>query len=400
MKKTFLFSRENKKLISILNPINSKTHTQFVGGCVRKAIEGKLTTDIDLATVYKPEKIKKILLKNNYKVLDSAIKYGSITTFSKNYKYEITSLRKDIKPDGRHTKIQWTNNWLEDSLRRDFTINAIYCDKFGKIFDPLSGINDLKNKKINFIGSADLRIKEDYLRILRYIRFSLEYNSNIKDRNTIRIINKNIKFLKFISKERLLVELKKILELKNLLNINNKNYFKKILNRVYKIKFFDRLNRVEILNKKLRLNLNYLQILSILLVGYNKKNIYFSKEFRLSNKDKDYLNFIYEQFKLLKNKSYDYQTIRRQLYFYNKDLTLGFLNFIFCIKKEINLKNFIKYILFIKKFKVPKFPISGDFLIKKGFKEGKTLGKKLEFLKDSWIKNNFKLNLRNIQSLN
>ena len=396
MKKTFLFSRENKKLISILNPINSKTHTQFVGGCVRKAIEGKLTTDIDLATVYKPEKIKKILLKNNYKVLDSAIKYGSITTFSKNYKYESTSLRKDIKPDGRHTKIQLTNNWIEDSLRRDFTINAIYCDKFGKIFDPLSGINDLKNKKINFIGSADLRIKEDYLRILRYIRFSLEYNSNIKDRNTIRIINKNIKFLKFISKERLLVELKKILELKNLLNINNKNYFKKILNRVYKIKFFDRLNRVEILNKKLRLNLNYLQILSILLVGYNKKNIYFSKEFRLSNKDKDYLNFIYEQFKLLKNKSYDYQTIRRQLYFYNKDLTLGFLNFIFCIKKEINLKNFIKYMLFIKKFKVPKFPISGDFLIKKGFKEGKTLGKKLEFLKDSWIKNNFKLNLRNI----
>jgi len=289
-----------------------------------------------------------------------------------------------------------TNNWIEDSLRRDFTINAIYCDKFGKIFDPLSGINDLKNKKINFIGSADLRIKEDYLRILRYIRFSLEYNSNIKDRNTIRIINKNIKFLKFISKERLLVELKKILELKNLLNINNKNYFKKILNQVYKIKFFDRLNRVEILNKKLRLNLNYLQILSILLVGYNKKNIYFSKEFRLSNKDKDYLNFIYEQFKLLKNKSYDYQTIRRQLYFYNKDLTLGFLNFIFCIKKEINLKNFIKYILFIKKFKVPKFPISGDFLIKKGFKEGKTLGKKIEFLKDLWIKNNFKLNLRNI----
>ena len=400
MKKTFLFSRENKKLISILNPINSKTHTQFVGGCVRKAIEGKLTTDIDLATIYKPDKIKKILLKNNYKVLDSAIKYGSITTFSKNYKYEITSLRKDIKPDGRHTKIQLTNNWIEDSLRRDFTINAIYCDKFGKIFDPLSGINDLKNKKINFIGSADLRIKEDYLRILRYIRFSLEYNSNIKDRNTIRIINKNIKFLKFISKERLFVELKKILELKNLLNINNKNYFKKILNRVYKIKFFDRLNRVEILNKKLRLNLNYLQILSILLVGYNKKNIYFSKEFRLSNKDKDYLNFIYEQFKLLKNKSYDYQTIRRQLYFYNKDLTLGFLNFIFCIKKEINLKNFIKYMLFIKKFKVPKFPISGDFLIKKGFKEGKTLGKKLEFLKDSWIKNNFKLNLRNIQSLN
>ena len=396
MKKTFLFSKENKKLISILNPTNLETHTQFVGGCVRKAIERKLTTDIDLATVYKPEEVKKILLKNNYKVLDLAIKYGSITTFSKNYKYEITSLRKDIKPDGRHTKIQLTNNWLEDSLRRDFTINAIYCDKFGKIFDPVSGIKDLKNKKINFIGSPDLRIKEDYLRILRFIRFSLEYNSNIKDHNIMRIINKNLRFLKFISQERLFIELKKILELKSLFTINNKNYFKKIISQVYKIKFFERLNRVRILNKKLGLKFNYLQLLSILLVGYDKKYIHFSKEFRLSNKDKDYLNFIYEQFKLLKNKAYSYQTIRHQIYFYKKDLTLDFLNFIFCVNKEINLKTLIKYRLFIKKFKVPRFPISGDFLIKKGFKQGKKLGKKLEFLKNSWIKNNFKLNLRDI----
>jgi len=396
MKKTFLFSKENKKLISILNPTNLETHTQFVGGCVRKAIERKLTTDIDLATVYKPEEVKKILLKNNYKVLDLAIKYGSITTFSKNYKYEITSLRKDIKPDGRHTEIQLTNNWLEDSLRRDFTINAIYCDKFGKIFDPVSGIKDLKNKKINFIGSPDLRIKEDYLRILRFIRFSLEYNSNIKDHNIMRIINKNLRFLKFISQERLFIELKKILELKSLFTINNKNYFKKIISQVYKIKFFERLNRVRILNKKLGLKFNYLQLLSILLVGYDKKYIHFSKEFRLSNKDKDYLNFIYEQFKLLKNKAYSYQIIRHQIYFYKKDLTLDFLNFIFCVNKEINLKTLIKYRLFIKKFKVPRFPISGDFLIKKGFKQGKKLGKKLEFLKNYWIKNNFKLNLRDI----
>ena len=397
MKKTFLFSKENKKIISILNPINLETHTQFVGGCVRKAIEGKLTTDIDLATVYKPEEVKKILLKNNYKVLDLAIKYGSITTFSKNYKYEITSLRKDIKSDGRRTKIQLTNNWLEDSLRRDFTINAIYCDKFAKIFDPVNGIQDLKNKQINFIGNPDLRIKEDYLRILRFIRFSLEYNSNIKkDHNIIRIINKNVTFLKFISQERLFIELKKILDLKFFFTINNKNYFKKIINQVYKIKFFERLNRVQILNKKLGLNFNYLQLLSILLVGYGKKYIYFSKKFRLSNKDQDYLNFIYEEFKLLRNKPYNHQIIRRQLYFYKKDLTLDFLNFIFCIKKEINLKTLIKYRLFIKKLKVPRFPISGDFLIKKGFKQGKKLGKKLEFLKDSWIKNNFKLNLRNI----
>jgi tRNA nucleotidyltransferase/poly(A) polymerase len=224
----------------------------------------------------------------------------------------------------------------------------------------------------------------------------LEYNSNIKDRNIIRIINKNLRFLKFISKERLFVELKKILELINFFIINNKNYFKRIISRVYKIKFFERLNRVQILNKNLGLNFNYLQLLSILLVGYNKKYIYFPREFRLSNKDKDYLNFIYKQFKLLKNKPYTYQAIRHQIYYYKKDLTLDFLNFIFCANKEINLKTLIKYRLFIKKFKIPKFPISGDFLKKKGFKQGKELGKKLEFLKKSWIKNNFKLDLGKI----
>jgi poly(A) polymerase len=392
MKKTFLFSKENKKLISILNPVRSKTYTQFVGGCVRKALECKSTKDIDLATIYKPQEVRKILLKNNYKVLDLGIKYGSVTTLFKNYRYEITSLRKDTNPDGRHTKIKFTNSWLQDSLRRDFTINAIYCDKFGKVFDPVNGINDLKNKKINFIGNPDLRIKEDYLRILRFIRFSLEYNQNIKDKKVLKIINKNIKFLKLISPERLFMELKKILELKKLKSIKNKNYFKKILNKVYQLRFFERLSRIG--TSKLRFN--YLLLLSILLVGYDKKHIYFSKQFRLSNKEKNYLNFISSQFKSLKNISYDYKVIKQQIYFYKKELALDFLNFIFFATKKISYKNLKKYQSFINAFKIPIFPISGDFLIRRGFKQGKSLGKKLSSLKKSWINNDFKLNLYKI----
>ena len=392
MKKTFLFSKENKKIISILNPILSKTFTQFVGGCVRKAIEGKLTTDIDLATIYRPQEVRKILLKNNYKVLNLGIKYGSITTFSNKYRYEITSLRKDIKPDGRYTKIKFTNSWLQDSLRRDFTINAIYCDRFGKVFDPVNGINDLKNKKVNFIGNPDLRIKEDYLRILRFIRFSLEYNENIKDKKVLNIINTNIQSLKLISPERLFIELKKILELKNLESIKNKNYFKKILNKIYQLRFFERLSKI----RTSKLRLNYLQILSILLVGYDKKHIYFSKKFRLSNKEMDHLNFIYSQFKSLKNISYNLKVIKKQIYFYNKELALDFLNFIFFATNKISYKNLKKYQLFIKRFKVPIFPISGNFLIRRGFKQGKSLGKKLNFLKKSWVKNDFKLNLDKI----
>jgi poly(A) polymerase len=392
MKKTFLFSKENKKIISILNPILSKTYTQFVGGCVRKAMEGKLTTDIDLATIYRPKEVRKILLKNNYKVLNLGIKYGSITTFFGNCRYEITSLRKDTKPDGRHTKIKFTNSWFQDSLRRDFTINAIYCDRFGKVFDPVNGINDLKNKKVNFIGNPDLRIKEDYLRILRFIRFSLEYNGNIKDKKVLNIINTNIQSLKLISPERLFIELKKILELKNLESIKNKNYFKKILNKIYQLRFFERLSKI----RASKLRLNYLQLLSILLVGYDKKHIYFSKQFRLSNKEKDYLNFISSQFKSLRNTTYNLKVIKKQIYFYKKELALDFLNFIFFGTNKISYKNLKKYQLFIRRFKVPIFPISGDFLLHRGFKQGKSLGKKLNSLKKSWIENDFKLNLNKI----
>jgi tRNA nucleotidyltransferase/poly(A) polymerase len=393
MKKTFLFSRENRRLIKILNPLSGITTTQFVGGCVRKAIEGKVTNDIDLATTYKPEEVKKLLIKNNFKIFDVGIKYGSITTFLNNYKYEITSLRKDLNPDGRYANIKLINNWYLDSQRRDFTINAIYCDKSGKIFDPVNGISDLKEKKINFIGNADLRIKEDYIRILRFVRFSLEYETKDKNQKILNSIKKNIRFLRLISPERLFIELKKILELKNFYNIKSNSDWKSILHKVYNLSFFDRLNK----KKFLTVNSSYLRLLSLLLICDGKKHIHFSEKFKLSNKESNYLNFIYSQFIFFKRKPYNYKEIKKQIYLYKKELTLEFLYFIFILKGKVSINVFKKYQLFIKRCKPPVFPISGQFLIRKGFKQGKKLGKKLAFFKNSWINNNFKINLAKIQ---
>ena len=220
----------------------------------------------------------------------------------------------------------------------------------------------------------------------------MEYNENIKNKKILKIINKNIQFIKLISPERLFMELKKILELKNLESIKNKNYFKKILNKIYQLRFFERLSKI----RTSKLSLNYLQLLSILLVGYDKKHIYFSKQFRLSNKEKDYLNFISSQFKSLRNTTYNLKVIKKQIYFYKKQSALDFLNFIFFVNNKISYKNLKKYQLFIRRFKVPIFPVSGDFFISKGFKQGKSLGKKLESLKNSWIKNNFKFNLNTL----
>ena len=125
-------------------------------------------------------------------------------------KLELTTLRKDVKTDGRHAEIEYTDDWQKDSERRDFTINAIYLDINGKIFDPQLGTADLRNRNIKFIGDPYKRIEEDYLRIIRFLRFSLEYESQV-EQTTVEAIKLNLDGIIKISKERILSELFKIL---------------------------------------------------------------------------------------------------------------------------------------------------------------------------------------------
>ena len=154
----------------------------FVGGCVRKYLLNQDIDDIDIATSLKTDQIKEIF-HTKFKVVDSGIKHGTVTLVSDKLKLELTTLRKDVKTDGRHAEIEYTDNWHEDSNRRDFTINAIYLDINGKIFDPQLGTQDLKNRIIKFIGDPQKRIEEDYLRIIRFIRFSIEFEMKLKINN-------------------------------------------------------------------------------------------------------------------------------------------------------------------------------------------------------------------------
>ena len=133
--------------------------------------------------------------------------------------FEITTLRKDVKTDGRHAVVEYTTNWKEDSLRRDFSINSIYSDLDGNLYDPNFGHRDLNVGIIKFIGDPETRIKEDYLRIIRYLRFYTEYSKIDHEINIIKIIKKNSEGLGKISKERQFNELKKILKLDNFLKL-------------------------------------------------------------------------------------------------------------------------------------------------------------------------------------
>jgi poly(A) polymerase len=150
---------------------------RFVGGCVRDALLGRpiTDTDLDLATPARPEEVGAALAKAGIKTVPTGIEHGTITAVVPPRHYEITTLRRDIETDGRHARVAFGADWAEDAARRDFTINAIYLDPDGTLYDPVGGLADLAARRVRFVGDPATRIAEDVLRVLRYYRFTARF---------------------------------------------------------------------------------------------------------------------------------------------------------------------------------------------------------------------------------
>ena len=242
---------KNKELKFIFNKLQEDFSpdiitARFVGGCVRKHLTNEKIDDIDVATILTTDKIKEKFKNTGLKVVETGIKHGTITIVSKNFKVELTTLRKDVETDGRHAEVEYINDWRLDSERRDFTINAIYLDINGNFFDPQMGRVDLKNNNVKFIGDPQKRIEEDYLRIIRFLRFKIMYNSKVETTSN-DAIKQNLNGIKKISRERVLDELYKILNLKNFINLNENVFLKEIFILIFPE--FDNLDRLDKLMK-------------------------------------------------------------------------------------------------------------------------------------------------------
>jgi poly(A) polymerase len=208
-KNLFFTSKNLTKLLSALK-INGM-HPRLIGGCVRDALAGIEIKDIDIATPLLPNTVLDILGKHNIKAIPTGINFGTITAVVGDETFEITSLRKDINCDGRHAVVEYTTDFSVDAERRDFTINTLsYCPFEHIIYDYHGGLEDLANRKVRFIGQAAARIKEDYLRILRFFRFSSNYAS-VLDEEGYRACSASKDGIKQLSKERIHAETNKIL---------------------------------------------------------------------------------------------------------------------------------------------------------------------------------------------
>ena len=403
IKRNFFPFFKNKEIQLVFNKLQEgfpkETVTaRFVGGCVRKHLSNDEIDDIDIATIVSSDDIKDKFKNTNFKVIDTGIKHGTITLVSKKLKLELTTLRKDLETDGRHAEVEYIDDWQIDSERRDFTINAIYLDINGKIFDPQGGKNDLKNNNVKFIGDPQRRIEEDYLRIIRFIRFKIMYNFKIEP-TTSKAIKLNLNGIKKISKERILLELYKILDLNNFVYLNESTDLKEIFTLIFpEFKNLKRLERLVKICDYSKVNRSLL--FAVLLIDDNDTHEYFGHKYNISNDLKEDLNFFAKNLKVIKkDKDFLNKNLEKNIYLFNKNnlIKLNILNFV--INPIIKLKDCTDILSKILKSKTHKLNIDGKYLIENGMQQGSQIGEALKKIEEEWIKNNFKITKEQVNEI-
>ena len=385
-------------LFSSIEDYSETSEIRYVGGCVRKILNNEIVDDIDFAVNLNPNECIEALKNHNIKYYETGIEHGTITAIIENNKFEITSLRKDISTDGRRAKVEFSNNWIEDASRRDFTINSIYADINGNLYDPFNGKRDLKLGKVEFIGDIEKRIKEDYLRILRYIRFFINYSKLEHSEKVKKIIKKNINGISNISSDRLLDEFKKIIKSKNFLKLFKDPFCEEIVRLIFpQFKNFEIFKKLNNYAKKKINELDSIFLISLMIIDDSDNFDYFLFKFNISNIEKERILFLkkfYDQ--KINKKSFSEKNLWKVLYNNGKQSLQDLLYFEIFKSKNIN-KKLINLIDLFKNKEAPIFPIKGKNLIEKyNIPEGKLLGIKLKKIEEKWINNDFKISEKEV----
>ena len=367
-----------------------KNSIYVVGGSIRDALLNREITDIDFATSLKPKTITEILNKENIKFIDVGIDHGTVTAIINERKFEITTFRNDIFTDGRHAQVSFSNSLEEDALRRDFTINAMYLDKGGNLIDPKDGKTDLENRVVRFIGNPDERIKEDYLRILRYFRFLALFGDISPDAEVMKTIKANLDKLSVVSKER------QWNELKSILSLNAPNNAISAMSEIGLLDvYFDGtsindafVNLIEI-ESRISLSIDPILRLSTLIDNSLDKANTIIKKLPLSKSDSTDLL----KLSTLNKKIVSYMSmkeVRYLLYLLGRD---GFQKQILVNwAKDTNNKNEVNWRSLYEvaqSWEKPSFALTAKDVINMGISQGPMVGDILKEVEDWWAENDF-----------
>lgn len=362
---------------------------RFVGGAVRDALKGIEGADLDFATDLSPDELVEACNEEGLKTVAIGIKFGTVGVVIDDQLLEVTSLRKDIKTDGRHAEVEFTDNWEEDASRRDLTINAVYADEKGNVFDYYNGIEDLEKGKVKFIGSADKRIKEDFLRILRFFRFYSIFGIGDPDKKALNACAENCENLKKLPMERIREELFKLLitpQAVKTLKIMQKN---NILSFVLpEGKFLENLDYIKKLFNGREIPSKSLLSLFTLYQPNEVLAENMAIRLKLSKKEKQkFLKWAAINVSLedLTNKN----TVKHLAYEHGKDFCKERL-LLSAAQKLETPSDFWNTYFQIEELDVPTFPIKGKDILYKNLPP-EEIGKKLKQLEKTWIESDFEL---------
>ena len=360
LKKKFEITDELSKLVNIFN--RGGHEIRIVGGAVRDLALDKTPKDIDLATDATPGEMQQMFDSAGVRHIPTGIEHGTITAVINGEEFEVTTLRADVETDGRRAEVEFVRSWEEDAKRRDLTYNAMSMDFEGNLYDYHGGMDDLQDKVTRFVGDPEERIKEDYLRTLRYFRFQGRLDTPTFDRETMQAIASNTDGLKQLSVERVWMEMGKILSGSNI---------QQILGAMQKTGVLDAIG----LNAKPSQDImdggdpiiNLARITDDESIG---------PRWKMSNEEKGKLGFLISQ----KGQTHDKK-------WYTDQMADGFdRTQLDALARYNNQDDMIAY---IKSFKAPEFPVDGNDLIKLGHARGPGIGKTLQALRTQWKQGNF-----------
>jgi poly(A) polymerase len=370
-----------EKVMRAIGGYDNPAASRFVGGCVRDELLHRPVHDIDIATIYTPDVIASLLEKAGIKNVPTGIDHGTLTAVCEGKSFEITTLRRDIETDGRRAVVGFTQDWSEDAQRRDFTVNTLLAGPDGSIYDPTGqGLTDLENRHVAFVGEPVARIREDYLRILRFFRFHAQIGQGAPDRDALEACRIEAGHMGDLSRERITQEMFKLLSVPDpsatliqmlecgvLVDLPGEDFKPDLLLKQTQFQ-----NRYDAFDLSARL---------FVLAGL--KDSAFEKYLVLSNAQKKEITILsraYDFFDLISEKD-----LKILIYRYKNRIAAQIL-LLKLIEVGVNNDNLI---LLAKTWPAPEFPVTGDDLMKQGFKAGPELGRKLQELEEAWIANGF-----------
>ncbi|MES2906555.1 MAG: CCA tRNA nucleotidyltransferase [Pseudomonadota bacterium] len=370
------------KVAALLRVLNvEKDSTRIVGGAVRNALLDEPIGDIDFATKILPQRVSELCEAAGFKAVPTGIEFGTVTIVINKQPFEVTTLREDIETNGRHAVVKFGTSWEKDAARRDFTINALYLDADGNVHAPIGGLDDIKARRVCFIGEAQTRIREDYLRIWRFFRFFAQYGEGDLDNEGLRACMQERKGLAGLSAERVRQELFKLLNAPRAaeaIEAMRENGLTTDILGVQRIARFKKYvagnNEPTALNR-----------LAALCVWTNNDADLLSARLKLSRAEERQLNDLASTGIKLRTQP-DEKQARVLLYHY-----LQVYDAAIKIASAGNEEGWKDLIKLPQRHPVPEFPVKGADLIALGYSQGPELGEVLKRLEQKWIGSDFSL---------